>query len=198
VKPKHFKSAADFRAWLDANQASATELWVGFYKKDSGKGGLTYPEALDEALCFGWIDGVRKRVDDVRFTQRFTPRKPRSNWSRVNIRHVRRLKQAGRMATAGLKAFAARIAARSGVYSFENKPRELSPSLKRQFKAAPAAWNFFQQQPPGYRRVASFWVMSAKQVATRQRRLARLMEDSERGQRLGLLGVGKPSPRSAA
>jgi uncharacterized protein YdeI (YjbR/CyaY-like superfamily) len=184
VKPKHFTSAADFRAWLAANHASTTELWVGFYKKDSGKGGLTYPEALDEALCFGWIDGIRKRVDDVRFTQRFTPRKPRSNWSLVNIRHVGRLKKAGRMAPAGLKAFAARTPAKSGVYSFENKPRELSPSLKRQFNAAPAAWNFFQQQPPGYRRVASFWVMSAKQAETRQRRLARLIADSGQGRRL--------------
>jgi len=188
MKLKFFKSAADFHEWLEANHSSATELWVGFYRQGSGKGGITYAEALDEALCFGWIDGVRKRVDEISFTQRFTPRKPKSNWSLLNIRHVGRLKQARRMTAAGLKAFAARDAARSGVYSFENKPRELSPELEQQFRSDKAAWEFFQQQPPGYRRLASFWVMSAKQEETRQRRLARLMEDSSHGRRLGLLG----------
>jgi uncharacterized protein YdeI (YjbR/CyaY-like superfamily) len=134
VKLKYFKTAADFRAWLESNHASASELRVGFYKKDSGKGGLTYAEAVDEALCFGWIDGIKKRVDEFSYTHRFTPRKPKSNWSLINIRHVERLKKAGRMMPAGLKAFAAREAAKSGVYSFENKPRQLSPELERQFK----------------------------------------------------------------
>lgn len=165
-------------------------MWVGFYKKDSGRGGLNYAEALDEALCFGWIDGVRKRVDEFSYTQRFTPRKPRSNWSLINIRHAERLKKAGRMRPAGLKAFAACEPAKAGVYSFENKPRELLPALQRQFKSDKAAWRFFQQQPPGYRRVAGFWVMSAKREETRQRRLARLMSDSRHGRRLGLLGGG--------
>jgi len=191
MKIMHFKSQSEFRQWLEANHSSESELWVGFYKKDSGKGGLTYTEALDEALCFGWIDGVRKRVDELSFTQRFTPRKPRSNWSLVNIRHVERLKKARRMMPAGLKAFAAREAAKSGVYSFENKPRRLSPALERRFKSDKAAWDFFQQQPPGYRRVANFWVMSAKREETQQRRLAQLMEDSSHGRRLGLLGGGK-------
>ncbi len=191
MKPKHFKSTADFRNWLKANHANTSELWVGFYKKASGKGGITYAEALDEALCFGWIDGVRKRVDELSFTQRFTPRKPTSNWSLINIRHVERLKTADRMMPAGLKAFAARSAAKSGVYSFENKPRELSPALQRQFKSDQAAWDFFQQQPPGYRRLACFFVMSAKQEETRQRRLARLMSDSKQSRRLGVIGGGK-------
>jgi uncharacterized protein YdeI (YjbR/CyaY-like superfamily) len=191
VKLKYFKAAADFRVWLEANHASATELWLGFYKKDSGKGGITYAEALDEALCFGWIDGIRKRVDELSFTQRFTPRKSQSNWSLINIGHVARLKKAGRMKPPGLKAFAARTDAKSGVYSFENKPRELSPALERQFKLDQAAWEFFQQQPPGYRRLASFYVMSAKREETRQRRLAQLMSDSKQGRRLGMLSGGK-------
>jgi uncharacterized protein YdeI (YjbR/CyaY-like superfamily) len=184
VKPKYFKSGADFRIWLEANHANTTELWLGIYKKDSGKVSITYAEALDEALCFGRIDGVRKRVDDLSFTQRFTPRKPTSNWSLINIRHVERLTQDGRMRPPGQKAFAARTAAKSGVYSFENRPRELSPELQRQFKADKAAWEFFQQQPPGYRRLMSFFVMSAKRDETRARRLARLISDSKQGRRV--------------
>lgn len=187
VKLKYFKSAADFRTWLAANHASVTELWLGIYKKDSGKISITYAEALDEALCFGWIDGVRKRVDELSFMQRFTPRKPKSIWSLINIGHVKRLTKAGRMMPAGEQAFAARTAARSGVYSFENRPRELSPQLQRQFRSDKAAWEFFQQQPPGYRRLMAFWVMSAKQEETRQRRLAQLMSDSKQGRRVGLL-----------
>lgn len=188
MKLRYFKSAAAFRRWLEANHARASKLWLGFYKKDSGEVGISYAEALDEALCFGWIDGLKQRVDELRFAQRFTPRKPTSNWSLINIRHGERLKKAGRMTPAGLSAFAARTASKSGVYSFENKPRELSPALKREFKSDQAAWDFFQQQPPGYRRVASFWVMSAKQTETRQRRLAQLLSDSKQGRRLGMVG----------
>jgi len=187
MKPRYFSTASDFRDWLDANHASVTELWLGFYKKRSGRSGITYAEALDEALCFGWIDGLKKRVDDLRFKQRFTPRKPGSNWSFINIGHVQRLTKVGRMKPAGLQAFAVRTKARSGVYSFENKPRALSPALQRMFASEKAAWEFFQQQPPGYRRVAAFWVMSAKQEATRLRRLARLIADSKAGRRMGVL-----------
>jgi uncharacterized protein YdeI (YjbR/CyaY-like superfamily) len=140
VKLKYFNTATDFRAWLEDNHRTARELWIGFYKKDSGKGGITYAEALDEALCFGWIDGVRKRMDELSFMQRFTPRKPKSIWSFINIGHVKRLMKAGRMMPAGEKAFAARTAARSGVYSFENRPRELSVELQRQFRSDNAAW----------------------------------------------------------
>jgi len=187
MKLKYFKSTAEFRAWLEANHTSATELWLGFYKQDSGKVGITYPEALDEALCFGWIDGVRKRVDELRFTQRFTPRKPKSVWSLINVSHVKRLTRAGRIRPAGLKAFAARSAAKTGVHSFENRPSELSSELASVFKSDKAAWELFQQQPPGYRRLASFFVMSAKQEQTRQRRLAQLMTDSKQGRRLGVV-----------
>jgi len=188
MKLKYFKSATDFRLWLDTNHARVSELWVGFYKKASGKGGLTYPEALDEALCFGWIDGVRKRVDDLSFTQRFTPRKPRSIWSRININHVARLKKSGRMTSAGLRAFAAREPARSGVYSFENAPQKLAMADQRQFKADKVAWQFFQQQPPGYQRLAIWYVVSAKKPETRTRRLLRLIADSRHGRRIGQLG----------
>jgi len=191
VKLKYFKSAADFRVWLEVNHASVTELWIGFYKKDSGKGGITYAEALDEALCFGWIDGIKKRVDEFSYTHRFTPRKPKSIWSLINIGHVKRLTKAGRMMPAGEQAFAARTAKRSGVYSFENRPRELSPELQRRFKSDQAAWEFFQQQPPGYGRLMAFWIMSAKQEETRQRRLAQLMNDSKCGRRVGLLSSKK-------
>ena len=186
MKPTYFKSADAFRTWLETNHASVTELWIGFYKKDSGRGGITYAEALDEALCFGWIDGVRKRVDELSFTQRFTPRKPTSVWSLINVGHIKRLTKAGRMRPPGVKAFAARCEAKTGIYSFENRPRELSPELQRQFKSDKAAWNFFRQQPPGYQRLMSFFVMSAKRDETRQRRLAQLLAHSGAGRRLGL------------
>ena len=187
MKVTYFKSASEFRRWLEVNHASVLELWVGFFKKDSGKGGITYAEAVDEALCFGWIDGLKKRVDARSYTHRFTPRKPKSTWSRVNIQHAERLKKAGCMTTAGLMAFAARDLERCGVYSFENAARELSAVDERQFKTDRAAWEFFQQQPPGYRRTAIWWVVSAKKDETRARRLSRLMEDSGNGRRLGLL-----------
>jgi uncharacterized protein YdeI (YjbR/CyaY-like superfamily) len=188
---KHFKSAAEFRRWLELNHARESELWVGFFKKDSGKGGLTYAEALDEALCFGWIDGLKKRVDEVSYTHRFTPRKPASNWSRLNLQHVERLKQAGRMTPAGLCAYEARRPERSGVYSFENAPRELTPLDERQFKAEPMAWEFFQRQPPGYQRTAIWWVVSAKKPETRARRLAQLIADSHHARRLVQLSEAK-------
>ena len=184
MKLKYFKAQTEFREWLEANHARRSELWIGFYKRDTGKGGLTYAEALDEALCFGWIDGVRKRVDALSFTQRFTPRKPRSNWSRININHVARLKKAGRMTPAGLKVFEAREPARTGVYSFENAPRKLGAADERQFKADEAAWQFFQLQPPGYQRLAIWYVVSARKPETRAKRLARLISDSRAGRRL--------------
>jgi len=184
MKPTYFISAAAFRAWFEAHHERATELWVGFYKKASGRIGLTYDEAVEEALCFGWIDGIRKRVDDLSYTHRFTPRKPRSVWSRVNIARVARLKRAGRMTPAGLKAFAAREAKRSGIYSFENAMRTLSPEEEEFFQADTPAWNFFEQQPPGYRRLAVWWILSAQKPETRERRLGQLIHDSHEGRRL--------------
>ena len=187
MKVQHFKSASDFREWLETNHAGVRELWVGFFKNASGLGGLTYAEAVDEALCFGWIDGLKKRVDDCSYTHRFTPRKSKSTWSRINIQHAERLKKAGCMRPAGLAAFAARDPKRSGVYSFENAPRKLALADEQRFRADKTAWDFFRQQPPGYRRTAIWWVLSAKKFETRARRLAQLMADSREGRRLGLV-----------
>lgn len=172
------------RRWLEKNHATARELWVGFYKKGSGRASVTYPEALDEALCFGWIDGVRKTVDAASYVQRFTPRRPRSNWSRVNIKRVSELKAAGRLAPPGVAAFAQRDPARVDQYSFENAPRVLPPDYERTFSANARAWAFFQAQPPGYRRLAAFYVMSAKKEETRARRLKALIALSAKGRRL--------------
>jgi len=189
VKIKYFKSASEFRRWLEVNHGRRYELWVGFYKKDSGKGGLTYAEAVDEALCFGWIDGLKKRVDELSYTHRFSPRKRRSNWSRINILHAERLKNAGRMTPAGLEAYAAREPERSGVYSFENAPRKLAAADEKQFQADKTAWEFFQQQPPGYQRLAIWWVVSAKKPETRARRLGQLIAESRNARRLGQLSA---------
>lgn len=185
MTPRFFKSAADFRAWLEKNHATATELWVGLYKKHAAHCGLIYPDAVLEALCFGWIDGVMRRLDDDAIVQRFTPRKPGSTWSNINVAHVERLTREGRMAPAGLAAFAARSAAKTGLYSFERtQPAEFPFALLRRFKANRAAWKFFSAQPPGYRRVATHHVVSAKQEATRLRRLEKLIAASAAGQRL--------------
>ena len=187
MNPRFFKSQSDFRTWLEKNHAKETELIVGFHKKDSGKPSITYPEALDEALCFGWIDGVRRSLGDEGYTIRFTPRKPKSIWSNVNVGHVERLKKEGRMAPPGLKAYELKDPKRTGIYSFENRPRELAPAYEKKFRANKRAWEFFEKQPPGYKRQMIYRVMEAKQEETKQRRLAQLMEASARSERLGLL-----------
>lgn len=156
LKPTFFKSATECRRWIEQNHDKATELWFGFYKKNSGKRGITYREALDEALCFGWIDGLKKSVDEYSYTYRFTPRRPKSIWSLVNTKRAEELRKLGRMNPAGLKAFAARNPEKSGIYSFENSARKLSASCEKEFKAHKEAWKFFQAQPPGYQRMASF------------------------------------------
>jgi uncharacterized protein YdeI (YjbR/CyaY-like superfamily) len=177
----------DFRKWLEKNHAKETELLVGFYKKDSGKPSVTYPEALDEALCFGWIDGVRRSFGGDAYTIRFTPRKPKSIWSNVNVRHVERLKKEGRMAPPGLKAYELKDPKRTGIYSFENRPRELAPAYEKEFRANKKAWEFFEKQPAGYKRLMVYRVMEAKQEETRQRRLDQLIEASAKGVRYGIL-----------
>jgi uncharacterized protein YdeI (YjbR/CyaY-like superfamily) len=192
-----FATPADFRAWLAANHETATELLVGFYKKGTGRPSLTWQEAVDQALCFGWIDGVRRSIDADSYLNRFTPRKPTSNWSNVNIARVAALTAAGLMQPAGLRAFAARTQAKSGVYSFEQgEPQTLPPELEAPFRMNAAAWAFWEAQPPGYRRTAAWWVVSAKQEATRLRRLATLIEDSAAGRRLAHLArpARKPAP----
>ena len=187
TKIVHFSSPAEFRNWLAQNHETASELFVGFYKKSSGKEGATYSEALDEALCYGWIDGVRRSVDSESYTIRFTPRKSKSIWSLVNVRHVERLQKAGKMAEPGIKAFALREKQRTGIYAFEQKRPGLSAKFKKLFRANAAAWRFFSNQAPWYQRTAGYWVRSAKQEETRVRRLAKLMEVSANGRRLDQL-----------
>jgi uncharacterized protein YdeI (YjbR/CyaY-like superfamily) len=187
MKPKFFKSPAEFHEWLQKHHDKSKELFVGFYKKSSGKKSITYPEALEEALCFGWIDGVRKKIDEISYSQRFSPRKPRSIWSLINVRHVERLKNEGRMQSAGLAVYALREDKRTGIYSFENRPRELSPEYQKVFQKNKKAWEFFKNQPPYYQRTLSFWVMGAKRDETQLRRLQQLIESSAAGKRHGLI-----------
>lgn len=184
MKPTHFATPADFRDWLERHHAAAAELVVGFHHKTSGRGGMSYPEALDEALCFGWIDGVRKRTDPHRYTIRFSPRKPGSIWSLVNVRHFQRLAAAGRVRPAGQAAFDRRDPKKTGVYSFEQRPQQFPADMERTFRANRKAWTFWETQPPGYRRMLIWWVMSAKQTATRERRLAVLIAKSAAGVRI--------------
>ncbi len=183
MQARFFKTSAEFRRWL-AKSHGKKELWVGFYKRTADKTGLTYTEALDEALCCGWIDAVRKSIDAERYTIRFTPRKPKSYWSAVNIGHAQRLIKLGRMAPPGQRAFDERDK-KTAKYSFENKPRKLSAVYEKKFKANKKAWRFFQAQAPWYQRTSNWWVSSAKQEATRLKRLATLIKDSANGRRLG-------------
>jgi uncharacterized protein YdeI (YjbR/CyaY-like superfamily) len=156
------------------------------YKKGSGRPSITWPEAVDEALCYGWIDGIRKSIDDTRYKNRFTPRRKGSNWSDVNIARVAALTKEGRMRPTGLAAFEARVPEKSGVYSFEQREAvTLGETFEHRFRQNAKAWAFFESQAPYYRRVATFWVMSAKQEATRERRLAALIDDSAAGRRIG-------------
>jgi uncharacterized protein YdeI (YjbR/CyaY-like superfamily) len=186
--PRFFTRAEEFRRWLAQNHASAGELWIGYYKKASGRGGMVYREALDEALCFGWIDGQVRSLGPDAYMQRFTPRRPGSIWSNVNVRHVQRLDAAGKMQAAGRAAFAARKAAKTGVYSFEAREApKLSPEQEQTFRAHRAAWTFFKAQPAGYRRAALHKVVSPKRAETRERWLARLIADSAAGRRLAAL-----------
>lgn len=184
MTPTFFSTPADFRRWLEAHHATETELLVGFYKVSSGQPSITWPESVDQALCFGWIDGLRKRVDDERYTIRFTPRKPASTWSAVNIKRVQELTQLGLMAPAGLKAFEARQENRSGIYSYEQRTAELPAEYEKALKANRAAWTFFQAQPASYRKAAMWWIVSAKQEATRLKRLEQLIDLSAHEQQI--------------
>ncbi len=181
----YFEAAAEFRAWLKKNHATATEVGVVFHKKGSGKPTMTWSDAVDEALCFGWIDSVARRLDETSRVQRFTPRKPNSNWSAVNIRKVGELTARGLMTPAGLAAFARRTEARSVVYAYENRHlAKLDPEREARFKAEAAAWDFFSKQPPSYRQLAIYRVINAKREETREKRLALLIEASSQGKRL--------------
>ncbi|MEK6284033.1 MAG: YdeI/OmpD-associated family protein [Acidobacteriota bacterium] len=173
-----FKSPAEFRKWLKQHHADEKELLIGFYKKDSGKPSITWPESVDEALCFGWIDGIRKRVDDISYTIRFTPRKTSSTWSAVNIKRVGELKEKGLMQPTGLTAFELRRESRSGIYSYEQRTAELPDQYQNLFKKHKTAWKFFGVQPPSYRKAANWWILSAKKEETRLKRLNELIEYS--------------------
>ena len=188
MKPTFFATAGELREWLEKNHAMATELLVGFYKKSSGKPSITWQELVDEELCFGWIDGVRKGIDETSYVNRITPRKSRSTWSAVNIARAKELIRLGRMHAAGVKAFERRADDRSLIYSYEQrKSSSLDPKAERSFRANKTAWAFFRAQAPSYQRAAIWWVISAKREETRQKRLATLIGDSARGRTVGPL-----------
>lgn len=181
---RFFKNTAELRKWFRTNRDRQVEVYIGFYRKGCEKKAITYAEALDEALCWGWIDGIRKRVDDESYTNRFTPRKEKSIWSLVNIEHVARLTAEGRMQPSGLAAFEKRKSERTGVYSFEQDSVVFEPEMLSEFQSHKVAWEYWMNQPPGYRKVATHWVTSAKRVETRERRLRTLIEDCAQGLRL--------------
>ena len=179
--PIFFAKQSDFRKWLQKNHKTKTELLVGFYKVDSGKPSITWPQSVDEALCFGWIDGVRKSINKESYQIRFTQRKRTSIWSAINIKKVKELTKQGLMEPAGLASFEKRTEGKSRIYSYEKDEAELTLSFKKQFKANRKAWNYFQSLAPSYKKVSVHWVMSAKQEATKAKRLKKLIADSEAG-----------------
>jgi uncharacterized protein YdeI (YjbR/CyaY-like superfamily) len=183
MKPTFFPTPAAFRAWLKKHHKTADELWVGYYRRDCGKPSITWQESVDEALCFGWIDGIRKKVSDEAYTNRFTPRRADSNWSAINIAKVAELTKQKRMRAAGLAAFAKRSGAKSRIYTYERVSAEFEPVIGRTFKANKKAWAFFHAQPPYYRKLMTGWVNGAKQEETRLRRLDKLMATCESGRR---------------
>jgi uncharacterized protein YdeI (YjbR/CyaY-like superfamily) len=184
LSPTFFATPEDFRAWLEKHHEREQELLVGFYKKGSGLPSITWPESVDEALCFGWIDGVRRSRDEDSYTIRFTPRKPGSNWSAVNVARVEELTRQGRMRPAGLAAFEKRSEAKTGIYAYEQKEgAALEKAEEKQLRANKAAWEFFQSQPAWYKRTAIWRVVSAKKEETRRKRLAKLIEESAAGRR---------------
>jgi uncharacterized protein YdeI (YjbR/CyaY-like superfamily) len=187
MDPTFFTSQAELHDWYVEHHDEAKDLLVGFWKTKTGRPSVTYQEALDEALCFGWIDGIRRSLGDESYTIRFTPRKPRSIWSAVNIKRVGELTELGRMRPSGLKAFNERDRERTGLYSNEQEALQLDPAYEEQFRATPRAWEFFRSQPPSYRKPALWWVMSAKKEETRLRRLSTLIEDSAAGRRIAAL-----------
>ena len=181
MDPIFFSTPAELRAWFEQHHATESELWVGFYKKASGRPSITWPEAVDEALCFGWIDGVRKGIDDVSYANRLTPRTRRSTWSAVNMKRAQELIELGLMHPAGLKAFEQRTEDRTAIYSYEQRQdAQLDDAQERQLRANAPAWEFFNAQPAWYRKAAIWWVVSAKREETKRSRLETLIEHSER------------------
>ena len=190
-KPQFFATLAEWRAWLEVHHADTEQLWVGFYKRDSGRPSITWPESVDGALCFGWIDGVRHSIDAIRYKIRFTPRKPRSTWSAINIKRAKELSKLGVMHAAGLAAFEKRDGDKSAIYSYEQrKTARLPPAFEKQFRTHADAWAFFQSQAPWYQRTSALWVISAKKEDTRLRRLATLIDCSAR--RVNIPALSRP------
>lgn len=181
IVPLFFPTPADFRRWLEQNHARETELVVGFYRKQCGKPSITWPESVDEALCFGWIDGIRRKLDDTSYSIRFTPRKSTSIWSKINLAKMDALIAANRVAPAGMKVFQARDQKKTNLYSFEREATHFTAAQEKQFRKNAKAWKFWLAQPPGYRKVATHWVTSAKQESTREKRLATLIACSFQG-----------------
>ncbi len=195
MEPVFFRNPEELRAWFEAHADTERELWVGYWRKATGRPSLTWPQAVDEALCVGWIDGVRKSLDDQRFIQRFTPRQRRSTWSAVNIRRVPELIAEGRMRPAGLAAFERRTQDRSAIYTYEQRHEvRLAPEDQAALDANEPARKFWEAQPAGYRKNATYWIVSAKRPETRARRFAQLLEDYAGGLRVGaLIAPGRSS-----
>jgi uncharacterized protein YdeI (YjbR/CyaY-like superfamily) len=197
VKPENvrfFKSAVEFRRWLEKNHAAAPFQWIGFWKKGAGKSGLTYDEAVLEALCFGWIDGQTNRIDDLSVTVRFSPRRAGSNWSELNIKRVGELKKANKMRPAGLAAFEARRAPEPGVYTYEHRPVDLPAEFEPPLRKNKRAWEFWRAQTPGYRKSMTWWVLSAKRDETRLRRVDALIAESAKGVKISDTNLPKLGP----
>jgi len=192
MKPTFFQTPSAFRAWLEQHHAKAGVFWVGYFKKGSGKPSITWPESVDEALCYGWIDGVRKSIDDISYTIRFTPRKPGSIWSSVNIKRAQALIAQGQMQPAGLKAYQARRENKSGIYSYEQRSVNLEEPYNRLLRKNEAAWSFFHLQPASHRKAISWWIISAKKEETRLKRLEKFMSYAVQGQRLPEFTPSKP------
>ncbi len=195
TEPTFFETEADFRRWLAANHDKANELLVGFWKKGTDRPSIDWPQARDQALCFGWIDGVRKSLGDESYTIRFTPRRKTSIWSKVNLARFGALRADGQMTAAGVRALEESKGPR-GVYAYERAEASLSAAEERQFRRNKAAWTDWDKRPPSYRRVALHWVTSAKKAETRARRLAILIEDSEAGRKIGSVDIARKKDRS--
>jgi uncharacterized protein YdeI (YjbR/CyaY-like superfamily) len=187
---RFFSRREELRDWFEQNHARESELWIGYHKKETRKAGVTYPAALEEALCYGWIDGQVRSFGEDGYTNRYTPRKPGSRWSSTNVAKVEELSRAGRMRPAGIRAFESRDPSQPKGYSVKEQSEALDRGLLKEFKSSERAWHFFESQPPSYRRITTFWVMSARQEETRRRRLHVLIEESERGERVNLLSPG--------
>jgi len=184
MKPLFFAKQKEFRKWLKENHKKATEVLVGYYKVASGKPSITWSQSVDEALCFGWIDGVRRSIDSESYYNRFTPRRPNSNWSAINIKKVEMLIENGLMQSAGLEAFNKRKEEKSKVYSFENEAKKLPPPYEKQFKANKKAWEYYTSQAPSYQKMVAHWIISAKQEKTRLSRLEKAIAESEKQKRI--------------